>query len=169
VLLSPGVTKQANDPEKNTQGDKGMLDFMLSEKHAISILKKDHETVKELFDKFENTHSAAEKEKIIARAVMELNIHASIEEEIFYPTVRKKVGTDIMNEADEEHHVGRAASRRSRSPSTRRERPKRKLPRRKNHKVEGRVPRLRWACLRQSARPLLGEDHPRPGRRCKAA
>ena len=58
-------------------------DFMLSEKHAISILKKDHETVKELFDRFEKTDSAAEKEKIIARAVMELKIHATIEEEIF--------------------------------------------------------------------------------------
>src|SRR5579862_7210783 len=84
-----------------------MLGFMLSEKHAVSILKKDHETVKELFNKFENTDSAVEKEKIIARAVMELKIHASIEEEIFYPTVRKEVGTDIMNEADEEHHVAR--------------------------------------------------------------
>ena len=37
---------------------------MLSAKHAISILKKDHETVKELFDRFEKTDSAAEKEKI---------------------------------------------------------------------------------------------------------
>jgi len=30
-----------------------------------------------------------------------------IEEEIFYPTVRKHVRADIMNEADEEHHVAR--------------------------------------------------------------
>lgn len=84
-----------------------MLDFMLSEKHAISILKKDHETVKELFDRFEKTDSAAEKEKIITRALMELKIHATIEEEIFYAAVRKEVGADIMNEADEEHHVAR--------------------------------------------------------------
>jgi len=84
-----------------------MLDFMLPEKHAISILKKDHDTVKELFDRFERTDLPAEKENIIAKAVMELKIHATIEEEIFYPTVRKEVGTDIMNEADEEHHVAR--------------------------------------------------------------
>ena len=84
-----------------------MLDFMLPEKHAISILKKDHDTVKELFDRFEKTDAPAEKENIIARAVMELKIHATIEEEIFYPTVRKEVGTDIMNEADEEHHVAK--------------------------------------------------------------
>jgi len=84
-----------------------MLDWMLPEKHAISILKKDHDTVKELFDKFEKAESAAEKEKIIAKAVTELKIHAVIEEELFYPAVRKHVGKDIMNEADEEHHVAR--------------------------------------------------------------
>lgn len=84
-----------------------MLEFMMPAKHAISILKKDHETVKELFDKFEKTDSAAQKEKIITRAITELKLHAAIEEEIFYPTVRKHVGADTMNEADEEHHVAR--------------------------------------------------------------
>jgi len=84
-----------------------MFDWMLPENHAIAILKRDHDTVKELFDKFEKTDSSAEKEKIIARAVKELKLHAVIEEEIFYPTVRKHVGKDLMNEADEEHHVAR--------------------------------------------------------------
>src|SRR6202011_5563838 len=37
----------------------------------------------------------------------ELKMHAVIEEEIFYPTVRKHVGSDIMNEADEENHVAK--------------------------------------------------------------
>src|SRR5436305_11705775 len=81
--------------------------LLLPEKHAIAILMKDHDTVKELFDRFEKSESAAEKEKIIARAIEELKIHAVIEEEIFYPAVRKHVGADIMNEADEEHHVAR--------------------------------------------------------------
>jgi hypothetical protein len=30
-----------------------MFDWMLPEKHAIAILKKDHDTVKGLFDDFE--------------------------------------------------------------------------------------------------------------------
>jgi len=84
-----------------------MFDWMLPEKHAIAILKKDHDTVKELFERFEKTDSSAEKEKIIARAVDELKLHAVIEEEIFYPSARKHVGKDLMNEADEEHHVAR--------------------------------------------------------------
>jgi hypothetical protein len=80
---------------------------MMPEKHAISILKKDHDTVKELFEKFEKAESSSEKERIIGRAVTELKMPAVIEEEIFYPTVRKHVGADIMNEADEEHHVAK--------------------------------------------------------------
>jgi hypothetical protein len=81
--------------------------LLLPEEHAISILIKDHDTVKELFERFEKSKSAAEKEKIITEALTELKIHAVIEEEIFYPAVRKHVGKDLMNEADEEHHVAR--------------------------------------------------------------
>src|SRR5690349_11671706 len=68
---------------------------------------KDHDKVKDLFDQFEKSDSSAGKERIITAAIEELKIHAVIEEEIFYPAVRKHVGKDIMNEADEEHHVAR--------------------------------------------------------------
>jgi hypothetical protein len=81
--------------------------LLLPEKHAISILIKDHDKVKELFDRFEKSESSGEKEKIIADALTELKIHAVIEEEIFYPAVRNQLGRDLMNEADEEHHVAR--------------------------------------------------------------
>jgi hypothetical protein len=81
--------------------------LLLPENHAIAILMKDHDTVKDLFDRFEKSEAPAEKEKIIAEALAELKIHALIEEEIFYPAVRKHVGKDLMNEADEEHHVAR--------------------------------------------------------------
>ena len=84
-----------------------MFDWMLPAKHAIAILKTDHDTVKQLFDEFEKAEGSAAKEKIVAKAVMELKIHAAIEEEIFYPKVRAHVGGDIMNEADEEHHVAK--------------------------------------------------------------
>ena len=84
-----------------------MFDWMLPEKHAIAILKKDHDTVKGLFDDFEAAETSAAREKIIAKAVMELKIHALLEEEIFYAAVRAHVGSKVMNEADEEHHVAR--------------------------------------------------------------
>ncbi len=84
-----------------------MFDWMLPENHAIAILKKDHDTVKALFDDFDKAEKTAAKEKIIAQAVNELKIHAVLEEEIFYPAVRKHVGAELMNEADEEHHVAK--------------------------------------------------------------
>ena len=84
-----------------------MFDWMLPEKHAIAILKKDHDEVKGLFDKFEKAEKTAAKEKIIDQAITALKIHAILEEEIFYPTVRAHVGSKVMNEADEEHHVAK--------------------------------------------------------------
>jgi len=81
--------------------------LLLPENHAITILLKDHDRVKELFDRFDKAKSTAEKEKIITAALAELKVHAIVEEEIFYPAVRKHVGKDRMNEADEEHHVAR--------------------------------------------------------------
>jgi hypothetical protein len=85
-----------------------MFDFLtLSETHAISLLKKDHEKVKNLFEEFEKTDNRARKEKLMEEALTELKIHAVLEEEIFYPTVRATVGKEQMNEADEEHHVAK--------------------------------------------------------------
>jgi len=83
-----------------------MFDF-LTTNPALALLKKDHDAVKELFDKFEKAEGRAAKKKIVQQALTELKVHATIEEEIFYPAVRKPVGNDIMNEADEEHHVAK--------------------------------------------------------------
>ena len=74
---------------------------------AISVIKQDHEKVKDLFEQFEKAETVREKKKIVAEAIMELKVHAAIEEEIFYPAVRKPIGKDIMTEADEEHHVAK--------------------------------------------------------------
>jgi len=74
---------------------------------AINLLKEDRERVKGLFDLFEKAKSRAAKNKIVRQALTELKVHAAIEEEIFYPAVRKPVGKEIMNEADEEHHVAK--------------------------------------------------------------
>lgn len=74
---------------------------------AVDLLKKDHDTVKQLFDQFETAKSRPAKRKIVRAALDELKVHAVIEEEIFYPAVRKAIGKEIMNEADEEHHVAK--------------------------------------------------------------
>ena len=84
-----------------------MFDWLLPEKHAISILKKDHDIVKGLFEQFQKAEKPAQKNKIMQQALTELKIHAILEEEIFYPSVRRQIGPKVMNEADEEHHVAK--------------------------------------------------------------
>ena len=74
---------------------------------AVKLLKADHDEVKGLFDAFEAAKGRPAKVKIVRRALTELKVHAALEEEIFYPTVRARVGKEVMNEADEEHHVAK--------------------------------------------------------------
>jgi hypothetical protein len=83
-----------------------MFEF-LKPNPAVSLLKQDHERVKALFDQFEKAKTRPARKKIVRQALMELDVHAAIEEELFYPAVRKTVGKDLMNEADEEHHVAK--------------------------------------------------------------
>jgi Hemerythrin HHE cation binding domain len=79
----------------------------VSEPDAIDLLKSDHDSVKELFERFKKAGDRRSRTKIVKRALTELKIHAVLEEEIFYPAVRHSVGKAIMNEADEEHHVAK--------------------------------------------------------------
>jgi hemerythrin superfamily protein len=83
-----------------------MFEF-LTTNPVLALLKKDHDTVKELFDGFEKAEGWPAKKKIVKLALTELKVHAAIEEELFYPAVRKPVGKDSLNEADEEHHVAK--------------------------------------------------------------
>ena len=75
--------------------------------NAIAMLKIDHQKVKDLFDKFEG--ESASKSKIVASALQELKVHATIEEELFYPSLRQQIEDKdgLMPEADEEHHVAK--------------------------------------------------------------
>jgi len=72
----------------------------------VSMLKEDHKNVKQLFDQFEDTDDERVQMEIAKKAINELKVHATIEEEIFYPGVATMVDdTELMSEATEEHHV----------------------------------------------------------------
>src|SRR6185295_19339857 len=75
---------------------------------AIALLNAQHEEVKELFKQFEKAEGRKRKE-IADAAIQGLKVHASIEEELFYPALRKAMKGDggVMDEADEEHHVAK--------------------------------------------------------------
>jgi hemerythrin-like domain-containing protein len=75
---------------------------------AIKLLKDDHKQVKDLFRQFEKARSADRKKQIAETVFHELEIHAAIEEEIFYPAAKAKAdkeGKELVAEAFEEHHV----------------------------------------------------------------
>ena len=74
----------------------------------VQMLKEDHQKVRQLKQQFEQAGSPSEKRKIAEQALHEIEVHAALEEEIFYPAVRKKAGDDakaMVLEAQEEHHV----------------------------------------------------------------
>jgi Hemerythrin HHE cation binding domain len=70
---------------------------------AIALLKADHREVEALFEKFEKTRGAQKQAQIVQTICNELTIHATIEEEIFYPAIRNYVEDDGLDEAYVEH------------------------------------------------------------------
>ena len=70
---------------------------------AIALLKQDHRTVEELFAQFEKASGEGRKQKLAERICLELSVHATIEEEIFYPACEGKVEDELLKEAYVEH------------------------------------------------------------------
>ena len=70
---------------------------------AIALLKADHRKVEELFAKFESAKGSERKAALAQEICTELMVHATIEEEIFYPACKEAVDEDQMNEAYVEH------------------------------------------------------------------
>jgi hemerythrin superfamily protein len=74
--------------------------------NAIEMLKQDHRNVEELFKQFEATEDPDTKQQVCRNTIRELEIHAAVEEEIFYPAARPHVDEEeLIDEAREEHHV----------------------------------------------------------------
>ena len=74
---------------------------------AIAMLTADHKKVKKLFadfDKLKDAGSDEDKASIVDQICNKLKIHTELEEEIFYPAVRKAIDDgDLMDEALVEH------------------------------------------------------------------
>ena len=76
--------------------------------NAFTLLKSDHKKVAGLLKKIEETTERAEKgrEELFAELKSELDVHAEIEEKIFYPRLEKaEESRDITLEAFEEHRL----------------------------------------------------------------
>jgi hemerythrin superfamily protein len=78
-------------------------DMEATPQDAIALLKADHRKVEDLFADYEKASGDGRKQKIAEQICMELSIHATIEEEIFYPACEGKVEEDLLQEAYVEH------------------------------------------------------------------
>lgn len=79
-----------------------------ADEDAIAMLVADHKKVKLLFKQFEKLKkdegSDEEKAELVIQVCKELKVHAQLEEELFYPAVRKATHEDdLMDEATVEH------------------------------------------------------------------
>jgi hemerythrin superfamily protein len=73
---------------------------------ATTLLKNDHAAVKKLFADFGRTTARAGKRRqvLIDQIAQELEIHSTIEEEIFYPAVKNvRDAQSLVSEAESEH------------------------------------------------------------------
>ena len=72
---------------------------------AFNLLKADHRKVEELFSQLESARGQA-KLRVFAQIKTELELHAHVEEKIFYPALEEPKEThDLTLEAYEEHDV----------------------------------------------------------------
>jgi len=61
---------------------------------ATTLLKNDHAAVKKLLADFSHTttRAARRRQELIDKIAQELEIHSTIEEELFYPAVKNERG-----------------------------------------------------------------------------
>ena len=72
--------------------------------NAVQMIRRDHKKVEGLFKKFDQAKKNDAKKRIADQVIQELEVHAKLEEEIFYPAIRKELGEEeMLDEAKKEH------------------------------------------------------------------
>jgi hemerythrin superfamily protein len=77
---------------------------------ALELLKADHDTVRQLFRDFEAAQESGDTDRmgqVQQQIFTELEVHTSIEEEVFYPAAEDagEEAEELVKEGVEEHHV----------------------------------------------------------------
>ena len=95
--------KSDDDKDRNeTTTDAG-------ENDAIDMLTEDHQRVSDMFEEYESVkddEDDGDKTQRVQEICLELTIHSTVEEEIFYPAAREALGddgADLLDEAEVEH------------------------------------------------------------------
>jgi hemerythrin-like domain-containing protein len=74
---------------------------------AIALLKADHQRVRDLFAQYEATENVETKRTLAEQAFVELEMHAQLEENVFYPAVNEETeeGPELVKESLSEHET----------------------------------------------------------------
>ena len=75
---------------------------------VLTLLKEDHDKVKDAFKQFESLDRADVEtcRELVETVCADLRMHSMLEEEIVYPALREAIGDeDLMNEAAIEHET----------------------------------------------------------------
>lgn len=71
---------------------------------ATAMLRADHKRFSDLFAEYEKSRSDSQKKDLVSTICKELSVHAQVEEEIFYPAVKRALhDTELVPEATVEH------------------------------------------------------------------
>jgi hemerythrin superfamily protein len=71
---------------------------------ATQLIRQDHKRVEALFKKFDQSKAGTAKRRVAENAMTELEVHAALEEEIFYPAIEKELDDrSMVKEARDEH------------------------------------------------------------------
>ena len=77
--------------------------------NATQLLRQDHKKVEALFNKFEQGKTINAKRAVAEQAMNELVVHAQVEEEFFYPAVKKAIdSSELVDEAKKEHQAAKS-------------------------------------------------------------
>lgn len=81
----------------------------MAQQDAIALLDADHKHVEQLFADYQSAGDDRDRRRQLAHQIcQELTVHAQIEEEIFYPAVRRATGDNQMvDDARKEHDNAR--------------------------------------------------------------
>jgi hemerythrin superfamily protein len=87
-----------------------MAETKIRPRKATALLKEDHQKVKKAFKQYESLESedGDEKSELFQMIQKELEVHAQIEEEIFYPAIEEggeEESSELVKEAHEEHRI----------------------------------------------------------------
>jgi hemerythrin superfamily protein len=67
---------------------------------AVQMLEQDHRAVERLFDEF-SSGDQARKEEVAQQIFQELDVHATIEEEVFYPALRSQADLGELGQLEQ--------------------------------------------------------------------